>query len=107
MKEQEKHSPLPWAAQATNPLDPDIWYIRDARATAYSGEVATITEPDSIVGKANAEFIVRAVNSHHQLVEALERFLLMFPCGHAIPTADGCVSCGASLALKAAKEPQS
>lgn len=65
------HTPLPWVANdkhsGANP-----WRIENDEGVYANGGwiIAECMGPDA---KANAAFIVQAVNSHHRLVEALEK----------------------------------
>lgn len=68
MKTETKHTTLPWI---NDPLQPTIW--------ANGGEIkiATIDDLPRINGKsqwieeqANAAFIIRACNSHYELLQA-------------------------------------
>lgn len=64
------HTPLPWVANdkhsGANP-----WRIENDEGVYANGGwiIAECMGPDA---KANAAFIVQAVNSHHRLVDALE-----------------------------------
>ena len=56
----------------------------------------------------NANFVVRAVNSHQALVDALEPFaeegadLTNAPCHRGLTTAENCGRCGKALRARAA-----
>ena len=73
----DEHSPVPWAD--------DTGFINDANGTtictvdgsAWIGGITTTYETD----KANAEFLVKAVNNHDKLVEALERIIFGYDDG--------------------------
>lgn len=62
----QKHTALPWEQ-----------YGLKIRATNYNlpyFSIAEVKTPiDSCPSEANAEFIVRAVNNHYKLIEALEK----------------------------------
>lgn len=60
-----KHSPLPFTATG---MVSDFW-LHDA-----TGEYLT-SGYDCIFNKENADFIIRACNSHYGLIEALEKLL--------------------------------
>ena len=62
-----EHTPLPWTHDEWTPLRSGRLHIRDANNEL----VAVIIEPDS---PALAEFIVRACNSHDELLEALKEY---------------------------------
>lgn len=65
---KKKHTPLPWNSRKS-PLQPNSYrcvYFSTNREEPYS---TGALEP------ADAEFIVRAVNAHYQLVDALEKLL--------------------------------
>lgn len=62
-----KHSKLPW--QVCD--DPRFVESGDTLVAAVYGGVSTGAPSDELL--ANGEFIVRAVNSHDALVEALKR----------------------------------
>lgn len=79
---QQKHSPLPWKydervgclaiyLEGTDPElshcieDADAWAIHFKQGHVFAGSWAL--EPEDI---ANAQFIVRAVNSYYDLLEA-------------------------------------
>lgn len=66
-QKQQTHTPVPWTARTDG--DGFWWIDKD---TEEGGEsLADMTCMRSVAG-ANAEFIVRAVNCHEELVKALE-----------------------------------
>jgi hypothetical protein len=69
---EDKHSPLPWSVGAVTAQDNRIriFEIGDAHILPPEGNVGPIA---LAAGKTNAEFIVRAVNHHDELVSALEK----------------------------------
>ncbi len=70
-----KHTPTPWTAETHTVQDGKggYKYVRVYPSDNYSHEVALVTTKiDSQEDKANAEFIVRACNSHDKLIEALK-----------------------------------
>ena len=81
------HTPLPWRFMRTHGHSLNRWYvITDAQGRGpifevggndQSGQIAqakyVITDPVEI--EANAALIVRAVNSHQQLVDALREMI--------------------------------
>jgi len=73
--ESKKHSPLPWTLHRNEP----IIYGADERTAIADCRVHTpgATRParTPAVNDANAELIVRAVNSHAELVAALRACL--------------------------------
>ena len=73
-----KHTPTPWhvAFNDGGPENqPAFPSIRDGSGGKDGNDIVAMPLGDSETVKANAEFIVRAVNSHYELLEAL-RFLL-------------------------------
>ena len=68
-KNETKHSPLPWTVDAMGNIWSDVKVAIPAagkdQAECYRDHKAGETE-------ANADFIVRACNSHYELVRALE-----------------------------------
>ena len=64
-----KHTPTPWK------LDPHLFgqieSQDETKLIARAGRVEPVTDLDQCERAANAEFIVRACNSHDQLVAAL------------------------------------
>ncbi len=67
MVKTEGHSKLPWKISGTS------WLI-----DAYTGVIVNVNDC-----KEDAEFIVRACNSHDKLVEALKEVISCFP--HNVP----------------------
>lgn len=65
------HTPTPWAIGEANNIDNRDSHIgiRDLESDWVVAEVQC--DVDSLPGDANASFIVRAVNSHAELVKAL------------------------------------
>lgn len=59
-----EHTPIPWHIKAQDHGGPQIWAERVQVAFAFAG--------DNQPSKANADFIVRAVNNHAKLLAALE-----------------------------------
>lgn len=79
MTEERKHTPLPWAIISPKEHEPVIAQLESDDERSCDGvrqvcEVAQgryeLLDYDEI--KANAEFIVRACNSHYELVETLK-----------------------------------
>ena len=69
-----KHTPLPWAInQWRNITDTESNMI-----SVCGVSMPTARVPDDHIGYANAAFIVQAVNSHDDLVAALEMLLPRF-----------------------------
>lgn len=62
---EHKHSPLPWKQNA----DDGKWVQDSGKHNHY---VAHCTRQPHVNEKLNAAFIVKACNSHYELVEALE-----------------------------------
>lgn len=75
---EAQHTPTPWAVYHWHPGARDIAYIAPAGlddSFFRADEIAALyktTPGESSDADKNAEFIVRAVNSHAALVEALE-----------------------------------
>lgn len=69
MTDKATHTPLPWAAERDLPHNrmPRVHSSADGSLICECGNMGTT--PDQ--WEANAAFIVRAVNSHHDLIEAL------------------------------------
>lgn len=123
-----KHSPLPWR------FEPDgihfkgfrdkEWHVvrcSDGRWVAIAPLDAAVVETTLDEQRANTELIVRACNSHYQLVEALdlaredlalwhERHTQNSVGGIETVSCSGCATCetldAIDAALKAAKEQQ-
>lgn len=70
---ESKHTPLPWRILDNHPKRSCL-YIQAEQSELMIDQVATLYGPDSTDGmtEANAALIVRAVNSHADLVAALE-----------------------------------
>lgn len=74
-----EHSPLPWSVGSRNAIDPEA----ECGVTAFDGmtvcdlwnSVNIGTECDGEMARANAEFIVRCVNSHDALLAALKHLV--------------------------------
>lgn len=63
---EAKHTELPWIIKAI-PAGCEIWDTVQRRL------IATLDIETAVLSQANAELIVRAVNSHDALMEACER----------------------------------
>ena len=61
---EAKHAPLPWSKQANIP------YVNCGEAGCLLGPIALAGSMEEM--NANAAFVVRACNSHAELVEALK-----------------------------------
>lgn len=100
-----KHTPLPWSYKRTHQLSSDTWYVLidpsgkgpivDVGGKDVSGQIAEAkhltTNHEEIA--ANAEFIVRACNSHYELLEALKEIMrfkseMEYIMGNALVTPD-------------------
>lgn len=98
-----EHSPLPWR---TSPAHMGRIHIHAPLNAAESGPIAAVLNPfpagtEGNAMEANAALIVRAVNSHDTLVEALEGLLNV--ARHSIACQkDHCV-CGVSQAYGQAR----
>lgn len=86
MTDTPAHTPLPWAAQPLETGD-------DAGVSIIGSDLgglvcASLPWPSEIDSgdysrvESNAAFIVRACNSHYQLVEALRGIIDHFDCSH-------------------------
>lgn len=62
---KDKATPRPWAIEKVKGFDKKLVYCKINGANVYKSSVAGTDE-------ANAELIVRAVNAHQDLVEALK-----------------------------------
>ena len=77
---EAKHTPTPWKSDCFLIVAPGK---TDSMSSVYGGRSVAHTGQGFGEGKeseANAKFIVRACNSHYELVEALESMLSRF--GH-------------------------
>lgn len=76
MSGQGKHTPTPWRISST-PESPRLRPRRISRYFSISPEsgpaMITLDEGRRDIQEANAEFIVKAVNAHNALVDALKR----------------------------------
>ena len=72
MSTESRHTPTPW--KITSPNYPQHQRVIFHREGDRHEKVATLNE-GSISADANAEFIIRAVNNHEALVEALSGIL--------------------------------
>ena len=76
MTETPTHTPLPWEAQVLETEnDPGVYIVGSNLGGLVCAALPWPTEIESgdySRVEANAAFIVKAVNSHHRLVEALE-----------------------------------
>jgi hypothetical protein len=106
MKEKTIHTPIPWVVDGDGAA---LWV-----ETGDHRIIARVIEYDLAAAGANAEFIARAVNSHAQLLEALEAAVewrdkvFANPQGEeaweALVGEDGCLDNEARAAIEAAKE---
>lgn len=72
------HTPTPWACtDFAGPFDHQL-------ITGEHGSIARVHAPNANEGKANAAFIVQAVNAHEALVAALKAILSPFEHGDKI-----------------------
>lgn len=75
---ETKHTPLPWAANIKDSGlydKTDISHDSGFICRFDSSDEGYIGEFDDATIKANAEFIVRACNSHYDLLEALDEIV--------------------------------
>lgn len=82
MKQEIKHTPLPWNLK--NHHDQNVIYGLENNQCTMEFCVAVVNCDDrtNSENKANAEFIVRACNAHYQLLEALKALCGMQVKGH-------------------------
>ena len=82
-----EHTPLPWAwVKTPTYVKWDIQTGGDELILSFSGPVLEAVGGEGALGawgslsisEADAEFIIRAVNSHYKLLEALERLVRAF-----------------------------
>ncbi len=100
-----KHSPLPWRVRYDrNPEHLKVAYVVQEQLN-YDLAICKLNSDDGQSIEANAELIVRAVNSHDALVEALTGVLLMLemPPG---PIAEAGIRREATAALLKARGEQ-
>lgn len=72
--EAAKHTPTPWRVVNGNRIKDELMpFDRDERDTILITTVSGHGDCES--DKANAAFIVKAVNSHYQLVAALQEMM--------------------------------
>ena len=71
MSAQSKHTPGPWSVETVSPFQDEI--VSDE--TVFTIAKMAWCRPNSKLSKANAAFIVRAVNSHADLLAALQNML--------------------------------
>lgn len=84
-KEETKHTPLPWGDCGLSVVD-------------RNGETIAVAPADKNAD-ANIRFIIRAVNSHDELVEALKDMVLEFDLREH---RDGCI-CSCCSAIRQAR----
>ena len=65
--QREKHTATPWIT-ANYKTESGNWHIN---ATTQHNTIAEVYEDKNLSAQANAEYIVRCVNNHEALVEAL------------------------------------
>lgn len=114
------HTPTPWQAfefGGEHPaigIKPETWapkiqyWIASVPLRRAPGAGASIQDCGATTdeARANAEFIVRAVNSHDRLVKALRRAVnhLLMDGTHCNDVADALTQCQAALAAAEGKE---
>lgn len=100
---EHKHSPLPWSKQVSkSPIGVMDYMIQDDNLN-YVACACTLNEAE------NAAFICRAVNSHYELIDALERLSVAYKLICEKTNMDFCESpssvyANAQHTLKLAKE---
>ena len=78
-----QHTPTPWSIKCQEDLDPEgngyIWAIKGKRLSEEKnlngGWKHYVQNPAVANSEANAEFIIRACNSHDALLEVLETLM--------------------------------
>jgi hypothetical protein len=74
-----EHTPLPWCAACPGDADYDDWrdlsIVMDRDATMRVAFMANDGTPENRTSCANAALIVRAVNNHYELIQALKWLL--------------------------------
>lgn len=86
---EAKHTPTPWRVETTKQLRERLGDVADryniiqrgqlaisaGRRSALAVVWAEVEEERDAEGEANAAFIVRAVNAHHELIRAINALL--------------------------------
>lgn len=96
----EMTTPRPWRMENTAYESADIWGADDKRV-GYVSSLYYSGKHD--VARANAELIVRAVNSHDALVEALEEMYAAWDGYEMLAALDFNIQDKVKAALEAAK----
>lgn len=69
---QTNHTPTPWSLDGVEWIDTEAGGYRFRRLSSWDQTIALVqVDEDDEEQQANAEFIVRACNSHQDLMEAL------------------------------------
>ncbi len=92
------HTTLPWIALNSTDNNDELCYDlcgKDSNGYDYLGE---------IVNKNNAKFIVKAVNSHYQLLEALKDMTAIFETDYPQKEKDEIFDAAQLLAIQNAKK---
>jgi hypothetical protein len=98
-----EHTPIPWRLVKFAPMNVTAESKVVANCACYSDNTA---DPEALHDEllANAEFIVRACNSHDRLVEALKGLVECSPCQNGCAADDmTCATRKAEAALAKAK----
>lgn len=70
------HTPLPWKCGKDSDCPYGEWEILwGDHPTVIAHTANSVTGPDSLDSRGNAEFIIRACNSHYDLLAACETAL--------------------------------
>ena len=92
----QKHTPLPWRVRE-HPADVDEFHISAATPTDHpyfesTKEIEIMSDERYPTKRADAEFIVQAVNAHEGLLAALERLMsLQYHCDYSdVPDPEVC-----------------
>lgn len=68
---KQEHTPTPWRAMEMGSEGARLFQVTTDKRQAMK-HIADVMARDTLTDFANAAFIVRAVNAHDELVEALE-----------------------------------
>ena len=88
-----KHTPVPWFVGEGN-------FIEDEQGNTIADPRCMNPTEDHEEMEANAEFIVRAVNCHDELVAQLERMCTYYEPGETRPEAVGKIKAARAILAK-------
>lgn len=80
-KNEVKHTPTPWRQINGAIFDTTPWRLDQRRNTVPALFIPSPQQQDNEINKGNAAFIVRAVNSHEALLDAVKSGLLALESG--------------------------